>query len=102
MAIELTIRTCLNSVCYVEKQYILTNPRLTDSQNSIYDVLKNRKEKWLLVFIVPFALIFIVDEVPKLASSAQELFLNTLNDDSFDKTIPDSLSGGLPVGGNIN
>ena len=28
-------------------------------------------------------------------------FLNTLNDDSFDKTIPDSVPSGLPVGGNI-
>ncbi len=29
-------------------------------------------------------------------------FLNTLNDDSFDKTIPDSVPSGLPVGGNID
>lgn len=28
-------------------------------------------------------------------------FMNTLNDDSFDKTIPDSIPSGLPVGGNI-
>ncbi|MEL6865435.1 MAG: cytochrome c peroxidase, partial [Bacteroidota bacterium] len=29
-------------------------------------------------------------------------FLNTLNDDSFDKTIPDSVPSGLAVGGNID
>lgn len=29
-------------------------------------------------------------------------FLNTLNDDSFDKTVPESVPSGLPVGGNIN
>lgn len=29
-------------------------------------------------------------------------FLNTLNDDSFDKTIPESVPSGLPVGGNID
>ena len=28
-------------------------------------------------------------------------FLNTLNDDSFDKTIPEAVPSGLPVGGNI-
>lgn len=28
-------------------------------------------------------------------------FLNTLNDDSFDKTVPESVPSGLPVGGNI-
>ncbi|MFK7811942.1 MAG: cytochrome-c peroxidase [Maribacter sp.] len=28
-------------------------------------------------------------------------FLNTLNDDSFDKTIPETVPSGLPVGGNI-
>ena len=28
-------------------------------------------------------------------------FMNALNDDSFDKTIPDSVPSGLPVGGNI-
>lgn len=28
-------------------------------------------------------------------------FLNTLNDDSFDKTIPEKVPSGLPVGGNI-
>lgn len=30
-----------------------------------------------------------------------EEFLNTLNDDSFDKTLPESVPSGLPVGGNI-
>jgi len=29
-------------------------------------------------------------------------FLNTLNDESFDKTVPISVPSGLPVGGNIN
>lgn len=29
-------------------------------------------------------------------------FINTLNDDSFDKTIPGSVPSGLPVGGNID
>ncbi|MCP4522173.1 MAG: cytochrome C peroxidase [Cytophagales bacterium] len=29
-------------------------------------------------------------------------FMNTLNDDNFDKTIPNSVPSGLPVGGNIN
>lgn len=29
-------------------------------------------------------------------------FLNTLNDDNFDKTIPESVPSGLPVGGNID
>jgi cytochrome c peroxidase len=29
-------------------------------------------------------------------------FLNTLNDDSFDRQIPESVPSGLPVGGNIN
>ena len=29
-------------------------------------------------------------------------FLNTLNDNSFDQEIPDSVPSGLPVGGNMN
>ncbi len=29
-------------------------------------------------------------------------FLNTLNDDSFDKSIPDAVPSGLPVGGNLD
>ena len=29
-------------------------------------------------------------------------FLNTLNDDDFDREIPDSVPSGLPVGGNIH
>lgn len=33
---------------------------------------------------------------------AIEAFLNTLNDDQFDKTIPESVPSGLPVGGNIH
>ena len=29
-------------------------------------------------------------------------FMNSLNDDSFDKTVPNSVPSGLPVGGNID
>jgi len=29
-------------------------------------------------------------------------FLNALNDDNFDKIIPNSVPSGLPVGGNMN
>ena len=29
-------------------------------------------------------------------------FMNALNDDNFDKTIPESVPSGLPVGGNID
>ena len=41
---------------------------------SIYDILKNQKEKWLLVFIVPFTLAFAIDEVAKLTINTQESF----------------------------
>ncbi|MEM9545338.1 MAG: helix-turn-helix domain-containing protein [Bacteroidota bacterium] len=29
----------------------------------IYDVIKNKKEKWLLAFLIPFSVIFVVDEI---------------------------------------
>ncbi len=29
-------------------------------------------------------------------------FMEALNDPNFDKTIPDAIPSGLPVGGNIN
>ncbi|MCP4522172.1 MAG: AraC family transcriptional regulator [Cytophagales bacterium] len=31
--------------------------------HSIYTILKSSKEKWLLIFIIPFTLIFLIDEV---------------------------------------
>ncbi len=45
--------------------------------------------------------------VKELELSVKEMssiisFLNTLNDDSFSKDIPESVPSGLPVGGNIN
>ena len=40
----------------------------------IYDILKNRKEKWLLVFIIPFAVVFLADEIQKLTISDKESF----------------------------
>jgi len=39
---------------------------------SIYDVFKHKKDKWLLVFIIPFTLIFMIDE-------AAYFFLNAPN-----------------------
>lgn len=45
--------------------------------------------------------------VKELELSVKEMsliisFLNTLNDDSFSKDIPETVPSGLPVGGNIN
>ena len=40
----------------------------------IYDILRNRKEKWLLAFIIPFSIVFFTDEVHKLTISSKESF----------------------------
>ncbi|MEM9822572.1 MAG: helix-turn-helix domain-containing protein, partial [Bacteroidota bacterium] len=47
---------------------------------SIYDILKNQKEKWLLIFILPFTLVFFIDEVAKLTIHYQGSFFHL---DSF-------------------
>lgn len=39
---------------------------------SVYDILKNKKEKWLLVFMLPLAIIFIVDELAYLLTNSDE------------------------------
>ncbi len=42
----------------------------------IYDILKNRKEKWLLVFIIPIALVLVIDEGAKQFLDIQYSFLD--------------------------
>lgn len=37
---------------------------------TIYDILKSKKEKWLLVFIVPFAIVFTIDEFAYFLTSS--------------------------------
>ena len=44
---------------------------------SIHDILKHQKEKWLLAFIIPFALIFLLDGISPLFLNAQASFLYT-------------------------
>ncbi len=39
---------------------------------SIYDIFKHQKQKWLLIFIIPFTFIFIIDETSKLFSSSDK------------------------------
>ncbi|MEO0528086.1 MAG: AraC family transcriptional regulator [Bacteroidota bacterium] len=39
---------------------------------AIYDIVKNKKEKWLLVFIVPLTIIFTIDELSFLLTNSTE------------------------------
>lgn len=66
-----------------------------------YEDISNGKERNKLVAKEQFD-----PFVRELNLSVKEMsliisFLNTLNDDSFDKTIPPDVPSGLPVGGNI-
>lgn len=66
-----------------------------------YEDISNGKERNKLVSKEQFD-----PFVRELNLSVKEMsliisFLNTLNDDSFDKTIPETVPSGLPVGGNI-
>lgn len=66
-----------------------------------YEDISNGKERNKLVSKEKFDPL-----VKELELSVKEMsliisFLNTLNDDSFDKTIPNAVPSGLPVGGNI-
>lgn len=67
-----------------------------------YEDISNGKERNKLVSKEKFD-----PFVRELNLSVKEMsliisFLNTLNDDSFDKTIPEAVPSGLPVGGNIH
>ncbi len=42
---------------------------------SIYDIVKSKKEKWLLVFLIPFTLIFTTDEISYWVSDSHIFFL---------------------------
>lgn len=42
---------------------------------SVYDVIKHKKEKWLLAFITPFTIIYMIDELSVLFINDDELFL---------------------------
>lgn len=42
---------------------------------SIYDIIKHKKAKWLLAFVVPFAVFFISDELTKLFSISNKFAL---------------------------
>jgi cytochrome c peroxidase len=61
------------------------------SGNSKNPLVKNE----ILDSLVRKVNIKVIDMAPIIS------FFNTLNDDSFDKTIPKSVPSGLPVGGNI-
>jgi len=39
---------------------------------SVYDILKNKKEKWLLVFILPLTIIFFIDELAYLLTNSND------------------------------
>ncbi|MEN0002982.1 MAG: helix-turn-helix domain-containing protein [Bacteroidota bacterium] len=41
---------------------------------SSYDIVKNEKERWLLAFILPFTLIFLLDSLSPLFLASQESF----------------------------
>lgn len=43
---------------------------------SIYDIFKNKKDKWFLAFIVPFAIIFIIDELSYLILNSKVSILS--------------------------
>ncbi len=42
---------------------------------SIYDIVKSKKEKWLLIFLIPFTLIFTIDEVSYWVSDSHTFYL---------------------------
>ncbi|MBO6606894.1 AraC family transcriptional regulator [Psychroserpens sp.] len=39
---------------------------------TIYDIIKTKKEKWLLIFIAPLTLIFIIDELAFFATNSED------------------------------
>ena len=39
---------------------------------TVYDIIKNKKEKWLLVFILPLTIIFLVDELTYIVTNSNE------------------------------
>ncbi len=39
---------------------------------TIYNIIKNKKEKWLLVFIIPFTIIFMIDELAYFLTNSNE------------------------------
>ncbi|MEM9362959.1 MAG: AraC family transcriptional regulator [Bacteroidota bacterium] len=39
---------------------------------SVYDIIKNKKEKWLLVFILPLTIIFLIDELTYILTNSNE------------------------------
>ncbi|MEM9076360.1 MAG: AraC family transcriptional regulator [Bacteroidota bacterium] len=39
---------------------------------SVYDIIKKKKEKWLLVFILPLTVIFLIDELTYLLTNSNE------------------------------
>ncbi len=43
---------------------------------SVYDIIKNKKEKWSLLFIIPLAIIFLLDEISSLFLKSHFSFLD--------------------------
>jgi len=42
---------------------------------TIYDIIKNKKERWMLFFIVPYALLNLIDEIPFIITKSHDNFL---------------------------
>src|SRR5690606_30629041 len=41
---------------------------------TIYDIIKNEKERWMLLFIVPYAILNLVDEVSFIITKSHDNF----------------------------
>jgi cytochrome c peroxidase len=67
-----------------------------------YEDISNGKSRNPLVLKEQFDPLVLELELSVKEMSLIISFLNTLNDDDFDKTIPQKVPSGLPVGGNIH
>src|SRR5690606_38854918 len=41
---------------------------------TIYDIIKNKKERWMLFFIVPYALLNLIDEISFIITNNHDYF----------------------------
>lgn len=42
--------------------------------STIYDIIKNKKERWMLLFIVPYALLHVIDEISFIITTSYDNF----------------------------
>lgn len=42
--------------------------------STIYDIIKNKKERWMLLFIVPYALLHVIDEISFIITTSYDYF----------------------------